>query len=72
MNQYKPVSQSCAVFLSENFWRATRQSKLADRTEDCSIAQVQLCEYGNQTLEAFVAASRLSAKFDGPVARQIF
>ena len=23
----------------------------------CYIGQVQLCEYGNQTLEAFVAAS---------------
>ena len=34
------------------------------------LAKVQLCEYKNQTLEAFVAASRLSAKFDCPVARQ--
>ena len=25
------------------------------------LAKVQLCEYENQTLEAFVAASRLSA-----------
>ena len=31
-----------------------------------------LCEYENQTLEAFVAARRLSAKFDCPVARQDF
>ena len=31
-----------------------------------------LCEYENQTLEAFVAASRLYAKFDCPVARQNF
>ena len=30
----------------------------------------QLCEYKNQTLEAFVVASRLSAKFDCPVAHQ--
>ena len=34
------------------------------------LAKVQLCEYENQTLEAFVAASRLYAKFDCPVARQ--
>ena len=31
---------------------------------------MQLCEYGNQTLKAFVAASHLYAKFDCPVARQ--
>ena len=29
-----------------------------------------MCEYEKQTLEAFVAASRLSAKFDCPVDRQ--
>ena len=34
------------------------------------LAKVQLCEYENQTLEAFVAASRLYTKFDCPVARQ--
>ena len=33
-------------------------------------AKVQMCEYEKQTLEAFVAASRLSAKFDCPVDRQ--
>ena len=31
---------------------------------------MQLCEYENQTLEAFVAARRLSAKFNCPVAHQ--
>ena len=36
------------------------------------LAKVQLCEFVNQTLEAFVAASRLSAKFDCPVAHQNF
>ena len=36
------------------------------------LAKVQLCEYENQTLEAFVADSRLSAKFDCPVAHQSF
>ena len=35
----KPVSQSCAVAESEKFWRATGQSNLADRTEDCSTGQ---------------------------------
>ena len=36
------------------------------------LAKVQLCEYQNQTLGAFVAASRLSARFDWPVAHQNF
>ena len=31
---------------------------------------VQFCEYENQTLEAFVATSRLYAKFDCPMFRQ--
>ena len=42
---------------SQVFWRATRQSNLADRMEDSFIgrnAVLQLCEYENQTLEAFV------------------
>ena len=34
------------------------------------LAKVQLCEYENQTLEAFVVASRLYTKFDCPVAHQ--
>ena len=34
------------------------------------LAKVQLCEYKNQTLEAFVAASGLHAKFDCPVTSQ--
>ena len=34
------------------------------------VAKVQLCEHENQTLEAFAADSRLSAKFDCPMARQ--
>ena len=33
---------------------------------------MQLCEYENQTLEAFAAASRLYAKFDCAVPRQNF
>ena len=35
----KPVSQSCTVAKREIFWRATGQSFLADRVEDCSIVQ---------------------------------
>ena len=34
------------------------------------LAKVQVCEYENQTLEASVAVSRLSAEFDCPVAHQ--
>ena len=35
-----------------------------------SLVKVQVCEYENQTLEVFVAVSRLSAEFDCPVAHQ--
>ena len=52
--------------------RATGQTNLTDRMEDCTIGQVQLCEHESQTLEAFVAASHLSAKFDCPVAHHNF
>ena len=36
------------------------------------LAKEQLCEYENQTLEGFVATSRLHAKFDCAVACQKF
>ena len=36
------------------------------------LTKVQLCEYRNQTLEAFAAASRLNTKIDWPVVRQNF
>ena len=36
------------------------------------LAKVQMCEYENQTLETFVAASRLYARFDCTVAHQNF
>ena len=36
------------------------------------LAKVQLCEYENQTLEAFVAVSRSYAKSDCAVARHDF
>ena len=35
----KPVSQSCAVAKTRRFWRATGQSNLEDRREDCSASQ---------------------------------
>ena len=44
---------------------ATGQLKLADRMEDCCIGQSAV-EYEKQTLEYFVAASRLYANFDCP------
>ena len=36
------------------------------------LSKVQLCEYENQTMEAFVAASRSYVKYDCAVARQNF
>ena len=48
--------------LDDQTWQTERKTAL--------LAKVQLCEYENQTLEAFVAASRLYAKFDCPVVRQ--
>ena len=50
LHNNKPVSQSSR---SEIFWWATGQSNLADRVDDCSIAQSAI---ENQTLEAFVVA----------------
>ena len=64
------VSQSCAVAKSEDFWRATGKSNLADRMEDCSTDHRAVVEFENLTLEAFVAATRLYTKFDCPVPRQ--
>ena len=66
----KPVSQSCAVANNESSGGATEQSNLADRMEDCSTGQSAVVWAQNQTLEAFVAASRsVWVKFDCPVAR---
>ena len=59
-----------AVSKNEKFWQATVQSNLADRKEDCSIGQEQLCEYENQTLVSFAAASHFYSKFDCLVAHQ--
>ena len=36
------------------------------------MAKVHLCEYVNQTLEAFAVASHLYTKLDCPVAHQNF
>ena len=50
------------------FWQASGQ--IAWKT--APLTKVQLCEYENQTLEAFVAGSRLYVKFDCAVVRQNF
>ena len=59
-------SQSCAVAKSEQFWRDNQICQREWKTApwECSHG------YENQTLEAFVAASRLFAKYDCPVANQ--
>ena len=54
-----PVSQSCAAAKTQQIRWATGQSNLADRIEE-------------ETLEAFVVARHLYAKFDCPVAHQNF
>ena len=56
----------------QKFWRATGQSNLADRMEDCSTSQKAATWEQNQTLEAFTTARRSCVKFDCPVARQNF
>ena len=71
-NHKKPVSQSCAVTKSEKFWQATGQLNLADRMKNCSTGQIAVVCVRKQTLEDFVVACRLYAKFDCPVARQNF
>ena len=48
---YKLVSQSCAVAKSENFWRATGQSNLANRMEDCSTGQSAVVVSENENKE---------------------
>ena len=60
---------------SQVFWRATRQSNLADRMEDSFIGRntvLQLCEYENQTLEAFVPGTICMQSLIVQVARQIY
>ena len=37
---YKPVSPSCTVVKSEQFWQATGHSNLADTMEDCSNGEI--------------------------------
>ena len=48
--------------LDNQTWQTARKS--------APLAKVQLCEYENQTLEAFVAASRSYVKYDCAVAHQ--
>ena len=66
----KPVSQSCAVAKSEQFWQASGQSTLADRMEDCSFGESAVV--WARKPEAFVADSRSYVKYDCAVARQNF
>ena len=68
----KPLSQSytkdemqnCVGPLDDQTWQTEHKT--------APLAIVQLCEYKNQTLEAFVVDSHLCAKFDCPVAHQNF
>ena len=58
---------------SQKFWRATRQSNLADRMEDSFIGRntvLQFCEYENQTLQAFVPGTICLQSLIVQVARQ--
>ena len=62
--QSSSVAKSEKLLLDNQTWQTEWKT--------ASLAAVQLCEYENQTLKAFVADSRLFAKFDCPVARQNF
>ena len=66
----KPVLQSCAVAKSENSGGPLDNQTWQTAWKTAPLAKVQLCEYENQTLEAFVAASYSYVKYDCPVAQQ--
>ena len=51
-----------------NTWLSTMNASLAKTKLWSDTWLSNISEYENQTLEAFVAASRLCAKFDCPVA----
>ena len=69
----KPVSQPCAVANSKSSGGTLDIIKLGRQNGRLApLAIGQLCEYGNQTLEAFVLASCLCAKFNCPVNGQKF
>ena len=55
----RPVSQSCAVAKSKIFWRATGQSNLADRMEDCSTGQSAVMRVGKILLRFAMRISSL-------------
>ena len=59
--------KNCKSCKSETFSRATDNHTWKTEWTTAALAKVQLCEYENQTMEAFVAANRLSAKLDCPV-----
>ena len=67
---YKPVSQSCAVATSEKFWRATGQSNLADRMEDCSTGQNAVVR--NPNIGSFCYSQPFVPQAECAVARQNF
>ena len=53
---YKPVSQSCAVAeIKKNSGGSLKNQTWQTEWKTVPLAKVQLCEYENQTLEAFVA-----------------
>ena len=71
--RFMPMSQSCPVPKSKkNSGGPLNNQTCQTEWKTVPVAKVQLCEYENQTLEAFVVPSRLSAKFDCPVTRQNF
>ena len=68
----KSVSQSCPVAKAINSGRQLNNQTWQTEWKTAPLAKVQLCEYENQTLEAFVAVRCLYAKFDCQVACQKF
>ena len=73
-NQIVPFCQLIRFLLQHtsdfgyHFSGAQIVAKIAREWKTAPLAKVQLCEHENQTLEAFVVASRLYTKFDCAVA----
>ena len=67
---YRPVSQSCTIVKVTNSGRPLHNQIWQTEWKTAPVAKVQLCEYENQTLEAFVEGSHLYAKFDCPATCQ--
>ena len=65
----KLVSESCAVGVkSEQFWRVTGESNLADRREDCSTGQSAVVWVRKPNFGSFCCGQPFV--FDCPVARK--